>query len=191
VLAQSVLDSTIVGIRIGYGGLLFSMVSLFGVAMFNHVLLCTHGTDGAQKAENFVFKTLERNPDLKVSVLTVLDEDWRGMTGDDWLNSSKTHTDFLDHVEQQVSEEIAADWQRIKTSHPIASRVEFIQRTGKIAETITQVASTLNCDLIVIGPYRKSKRFSIHSKDMDMGLKARMENKKLHPLLPCPLLIAP
>ncbi len=158
--------------------------------MFKHVLLCTHCTDGAKKAENFVFKALKENPELNVTVLTVLDEDWREMTGDDWLNSSKTHTTFLDHVEQQVGEEINEAWQDIKERHPNAENVPFVQRTGKIAETITHTASKLGCDLIVIGPYRKTKRFDIHSTDLGF-LRARLENKTLHPLLPCPLLIAP
>ncbi len=157
--------------------------------MFKHVLLCTHGTQGARKAEAFIFKQLAADPDLKVSVLTVLDEDWRLMTGDDWLNSSKTHTTFLDHVETQVSEEIAEEWQRMKNSYPAASHAAFLQRTGSIEETITGVAKELGCDLIAIGPYRKSKRF--FSTRMEKGLRARMENKTLHPRLPCPLLIAP
>ena len=157
--------------------------------MFTHVLLCTHGTDGAKKAEAFVFKKLEADPDLKVTVLTVLDEDWRDMTGDDWLNSSKTHTTFLDHVENQMNEEIAEEWQRIKKTYPAAERVDFLQRTGSITGTITKVAQKLGCDLIAIGPYRKRKKFSIHTTGM--GLKARMKNQDLHPLLPCPLLIAP
>lgn len=157
--------------------------------MFKHVLLCTHGTEGAKKAEVLVFQKLEADPKLKVSVLTVLDEDWREMTGDDWLNSSKTHTTFLDHVEDQMNEEIAEEWQRIKKTYPVAKQVEFFQSTGNIAETITKAARKLACDLIVIGPYCKSKKFSIHSTGM--GLRARMKNQDLHPLLPCPLLIAP
>ena len=156
--------------------------------MFNHVLLCTHGSDGAKKAETFVFEKLEANPTLKVTVLTVLDKDWREMTGDDWLNSNKTQTTFLDHVENQMNEEIAEEWQRIKTSHPLAEQVQFLQKTGGIAETITKTARELACDLIVIGPWF-SKKFSIHSTRL--GLKATIKNKDLHPLLPCPLLIAP
>ncbi len=157
--------------------------------MFNNLLLCTHGTDGAKKAEAFVFAKLEADPNLKVTVLTILDEDWREMTGDDWLNSSKTHTTFLDHVENQMNEEIAEEWQRITTSHPVAKQATFLQKTGYIAETITATAKDLNCDLIVLGPWQKSKKFSIHSTRM--GLKATLKNKDLHPLLPCPLLIAP
>jgi nucleotide-binding universal stress UspA family protein len=157
--------------------------------MFNHVLLCTHGTEGAQKAEAFVFKQLAADPDFKVSVLTVLDEDWRLMTGDDWLNSSKTHAAFLDHVEAQVGEEIAEEWQRIRDSYPAASQAVFLQRTGSIAETITKVAGELECDVIAIGPYQKRK--GLLSTHMEKGLRARMKNETFHPLLPCPLLIAP
>ena len=157
--------------------------------MFNNVLLCTQGTDGAKKAEAFVFEQLEADPKLNVTVLTVLDEDWREMTGDDWLNSSKTHTTFLDHVENQMDEEIAEEWQRIKTSYPTAERANFLQRTGNIAQTITKTAQELGCDLIIIGSWRKSKKFSIHSTRI--GLRATMKNKDLHPLLPCPLLVVP
>lgn len=157
--------------------------------MFNNILLCTQGTDGAKKAEAFVFEKLEADPKLNVTVLTVLDEDWREMTGDDWLNSSKTHTTFLDHVENQMDEEIAEQWQRIKTSYPTAERANFLQRTGNIAQTITKTAQELDCDLIIIGSWRKSKKFSIHSARI--GLRATMKNKDLHPLLPCPLLVIP
>ena len=157
--------------------------------MFNKILLCTHGTTGAQKAEAFIFSQLAAQPSLKVSVLTVLDEDWRLMTGDDWLNSSKTHAKFLDHVEEQVGEEIAQEWQRMKDSYPSAKKATFLQRTGSIAETITRIANELGCDLIAIGPYQK--RTSLLAPKGEKGLRDRMKNKDLHPLLPCPLLVVP
>ncbi len=156
--------------------------------MFNHVLLCTHGSDGARRAEQFVFDQMVKFPDLKVSVLTILDEDWRAMTGDDWLNSSKTHATFLDHVENQVGEEIKEEWDRIKAAHPAAETVPFYQVTGSIARAITGAAEKLQCDAIVIGAYQKKKGFlSGKSK----GLKDTLQNKTLHPLLPCPLIIIP
>ncbi|GAB6909981.1 conserved hypothetical protein [Desulfosarcina cetonica] len=156
--------------------------------MFKHILLCTHGSDGARKAEALVFTQLAEATGAKVTVLTVLDKDWRLMTGDDWLNSSKTHADFLDHVEEQVSEEIADDWNRILSIYAKARSADFVQHTGGIAETITTVARQLGCDLIVIGPYRKTKRLTLK---MEKGLRDRMKNEVLHPLLPCPLMIAP
>ena len=157
--------------------------------MFNHVLLCTHGTEGAKKAEAFIFQQMAEDAALKVTVLTILDKDWREMTGDDWLNSSKTHTTFLDHVEEQVSSEIGEEWQRIRESWPMAERADFIQRTGGIADTMTRVAAELECDLIAIGPCYVSKGF-LHPHP-GKGLHDTLKNKELHPLLPCPLLIAP
>ncbi len=157
--------------------------------MFHNILLCTHGTDGAQRAEQFIFKQMAADPELKVTLLTVLDEDWRLMTGDDWLNSSKTQTTFLDHVEEEASSEIAEEWQRIKKQYPQAEQATFLQRTGGIAETITGVAQELGCDLIVIGPTKEKKGFLRGGNEK--GLKATMKNTQLHPLLPCPLLVAP
>ena len=83
--------------------------------MFQSLLLCTHGTAGARQAEQLVFATLcAAAPDIRITVLTIIDRDWQDMTGDDWLNSSKTHAAFLDHVQQQVQEENEEDWQRIR-----------------------------------------------------------------------------
>lgn len=165
-----------------------SIKNLNGVFMFNHILLCTHGTKGAQKAEAYIFKKLAATPDLTVSVLTVLDADWRAMTGDDWLNSSKTHATFLDHVEEQVSQEIEDEWQRIRDTFPSAENVKFLQRTGPIAETITRIAEDLGCDAIAIGSFHKRK--GLLSGD-SKGLRDRLKNKTLHPLLPCPLIVIP
>ncbi len=64
--------------------------------MFNHLLLCTHGSNGALKAEKYVFEQLWRGrTDVALTVLTVINADWQWMTGDDWLNTSKTRDTFL------------------------------------------------------------------------------------------------
>jgi len=152
--------------------------------MFNNILLCTHGTPGARKAETLVLgKLLPGNPDgLKVSVLTIINEDWKWMLGDDWLNTSKTHRDFLNHVDDQLSREIEADWERIRDAFPMASRLKFLKIVGPVEKTITEIAQKLKSDLIVIGPYQKKQ---------GRGFKARLKNKHFHPLLPAPLLVAP
>ncbi|HDS08186.1 MAG TPA: universal stress protein [Bacteroides sp.] len=158
--------------------------------MFHSILLCTHGTEGARQAEHLVFHELcHRSPGVDVTLLTIIDEDWRSMTGDDWLNSSKTHTAFLDHVEEQLGEEIAEEWQRIKKKYPAAADATFIKVVGQLEESIAKEAIQRQCDLIVIGPHRKTKR--LFNLKMEKGLRARLKNSKLHSLLPCPLLIAP
>ena len=158
--------------------------------MFTSLLLCTHGTAGAKQAEHLVFSRLcPKNSDLQVTVLTVIDQDWQEMTGDDWLNSSKTHATFLDHVQQQMQEENEADWQRIKQLYPAAAKALFVGTVGPIEETIALQAKQRNCDLIVIGPHRESKR--LFNLKMEKGLRSRINTLSLHKLLPCPLLVAP
>lgn len=151
--------------------------------MFNNILLCTHGTPGARKAEKLVLDNLlsKGPPTLKVTILTVINEDWKWMLGDDWLNTSKTHRDFMRHVDDQLSREIETDWTRIRNTFPAASQFKFLKIVGPVGETIVEVAQKLRSDLIVIGPYQKKQ---------GKGFKARLKNKYFHPLLTVPLLIA-
>ena len=151
--------------------------------MFNNILLCTHGTPGAQKAETLVLGDLLPNgpTTMKITVLTIINEDWICMLGDDWLNTSKTHRDFMKHVGDQLAEEIETDWNRIKKNFPAASQFKFLKIVGPVEQTIAEVAEKLKNDLIVIGPYQKKQ---------GKGFKARLKNKTFHPLLPAPLLIA-
>jgi nucleotide-binding universal stress UspA family protein len=159
--------------------------------MFTQILLCTHGSEGAQKAEKFVFaQLLENNPPPKLTILTIVDKDWSLMTGDDWLNTSKTRNTFIGYVEEQMGREIEEDWQRIKVKFPAAADVRFMKVVGGIEETMAEVAEKLECDLIVIGPYQKKPR-RLTSLKMAPGLAARLSNEKLHPLLTTPLLVVP
>ncbi|WP_457573669.1 universal stress protein [Desulfolithobacter sp.] len=158
--------------------------------MFTSLLLCTHGTDGARQAEQLVFDNLcTENPALVVTVLTIIDQDWRSMTGDDWLNSSKTHTTFLNYVENQMQKENEEDWQRIREQYPAAARAVFASVVGPIEQTIAAEARKRNCDLIVIGPYRESRR--LFNLTMEKGLRSRIDALRLHKMLPCPMLVAP
>ena len=159
--------------------------------MFNKVLLCTHGSKGAQKAESYVFDSLvAKIPEAEVTVLTIIDKDWSDMSSDDWLNTSTTRTQFKDYVQEQLSREIDHDWQRIKDSYPAAAERKFVRVVGGVEETIAEVAARLGCDLIVLGPYNKKPR-RLTSVIMEKGLADTISNKDLHPLLPCPILTAP
>lgn len=159
--------------------------------MFANILLCTHGSKGAQKAEAYVFQRLmPQLPSGRFSVLTIIDKDWSQMSSDDWLNTSTTRTQFKDYVQEQLSREIEDDWQRIRGEYPGCENVRFIKVVGGIEETIAEVAEKLGCDLIVLGPYHKKPR-RLTSLVMEKGLADTISNKKLHPLLPCPVLIAP
>ena len=159
--------------------------------MFKNILLCTHGSGGAKKAEAYVFNKLQKGLDLdQLTVLTIIDKDWSMMSSDDWLNTSTTRTQFKDYAQEQLTREINEDWQRIKDTYPAAEECRFMNVVGGIEETIAEVAEKLKCDLIVIGPYNK-KPNRLTSMIMEKGLADTIVNKKLHPLLPCPVLIVP
>ena len=159
--------------------------------MFKNILLCTHGSEGAQKAEDLVFaKLLPENSDIALTILTIIDKDWAEMSTDDWLNTSKTRTLFKSYVEEQLGREIEEDWARIKTKYPSSKNSKFMRVVGGIEETIIEVADRIDADLIIIGPFHK-KKSRLLSVKMAPGLAATINTKKLQPELPCPLLIAP
>lgn len=159
--------------------------------MFKNILLCTHGSSGAKKAEAYVFEKLQDGigPE-QLTVLTIIDKDWSMMSSDDWLNTSTTRTQFKDYAQEQLTREINEDWQRIRDTYPTAESCRFMNVVGGIEETIAEVAGKLECDLIVIGPYNK-KPNRLTSMIMEKGLADTIANKKLHPLLPCPVLTVP
>jgi len=159
--------------------------------MFKKILLCTHGSAGAQKAESYVFDTMMVNmEEIELYILTIIDKDWSSMSSDDWLNTSTTRTQFKDYVQEQLGREIEEDWQRLRQTYPVSENCKFMKVAGGIEETIAEVADTLKCDVIVLGPYNKKPR-RLTSVIMEKGLADTISNKKLHPLIPCPLLIAP
>lgn len=159
--------------------------------MFEKILLCTHGSPGAQKAEELVFTELaEHVKPENVTVLTIIDADWSEMSTDDWLNTSTTRTTFKSYVQEQLGREIEADWQRIKDKYPFSEKARFSMVVGNIEETIAESAENLKSNLVVLGP-RCIKPRRLFSVNMEPGLADHISNKKLHPLLPCPLLIAP
>lgn len=159
--------------------------------MFEKILLCTHRSDGAKRAERLVFEELlQHGAPENITVLTIIDADWSEMSTDDWLNTSKTRTTFKDYVQEQLSREIEADWQRMREEYGISDKVRFSMVVGKIEQTIAEVAENLGSNLIVMGP-RCIKPRRLFSVKMEPGLADQIDNKKLHPLLTCPLLIAP
>ena len=105
--------------------------------MFTKILLCTHGSAGAQKAEEYVFThLLPKSPSAKLTVLTIIDKDWSNMSTDDWLNTSTTRTQFKDYVQEQLGREIDEDWQRIKNKYPLAEQAKFIKKHSKISPMV-------------------------------------------------------
>ncbi len=165
---------------------------IFDIApMFKKILLCTHGSEGARRAENYLFNIMWPSfPEAEVTVLTVVDKDWAIMSSDDWLNTSTARNQFTDYVDEQLGREIHEDWERIKKEYPAAEKAKFVKVVGGIEDTIAEVARRAESDIVLCGPYcKKAKR--IFSVKMTPGLADSIRKEILHPLLPCPVLTVP
>lgn len=149
--------------------------------MFKKILLATHGTDGAKKAEDFVLKYLQNSKDVTLYILSIINQDWQFMMGDDWLNTSATRNKFARYVESEINNEIDMLWKRLKEKF-IYPQVEYIRRVGSLEEALKNTAREKEVDLIIIGSRQKKR---------SPGFKARFDYKKLQKDLPCPLMIIP
>ncbi len=159
--------------------------------MFTKILLCTHGSDGAQKAEDYVFThLLPKSSSAELTVLTIIDKDWSSMSTDDWLNTSTTRTQFKDYVEENMDPAKQKKVAMFCTGGIRCEQAKFIKVPGDIEETIAEVAEKLQSEIVILGAYHK-KPSRLFSVKMTPGLAATLSNAKLHPLLPCPILTVP
>lgn len=145
-----------------------------------HILLATHGTPGARRAEDLAAEWA-RNFGAKLTVLSIVNEDWKHMTGDDWLNTSTARNLFADYVEKEIAGEVRALWTRLEEQFQ-GLDVAWVRRVGVPENVLCEVAAETGADLIVMGAYQKRQA---------PGWRARFENRKLHPRLPCPVVVAP
>ncbi len=148
--------------------------------MFKRILLATHGTPGARKAETLA-ENWARQSGAELAVISIFNDDWKHMTGDDWLNTSTARMQFASYVEDQVNSEMDALEQRLREQFD-GLELRFLRRSGVIENQLCKAAEEIGADIVVMGAYQKKQA---------PGFKARFENRQLHPQLPCPLLVAP
>ena len=146
----------------------------------NNILLASHGTEGAQAAEAMAFKLCKKGG--HVHHLIVVPSLWKGMTGDDWLNNGTTRDRFRRYLENELSEEVEANKNRVSQaaeSHELKYTSEVI--VGEPDECLIKTSEKSEYDLIVMGsPRPKGKP----------GLRSRMMTK-ITRKLPTPVFIVP
>lgn len=148
---------------------------------FAHLLIASHGTAGAQLAENSAL-TLCRSRG-KLSHLIVVPDFWRGMMGDDWLNNASTRDAYGRHIETELQREIDSHVQRLRAKAlERGLRYEFHVMLGKPTECLLEHSLKLAPDLVVIGA-RRPKGVG--------GLRSRIHPERLSGSLATPLLIVP
>jgi len=148
---------------------------------FRSILLASHGTAGAKAAEHAAFDLCAAGG--RLHHLAVVPDFWKGMMGDDWLNTPATQARFGRYVENTLAREIAghaeelaaeADRRGVTFSH------EF--QLGKPADCLIAVAGADTYDLAVIGAPRPKGV---------AGYRSRMAVEPLLRALSVPLLVVP
>lgn len=146
-----------------------------------HILLASHGTDGAREAEKLAYTFCE--PGTILHHLVVVPDFWKGMQGDDWLNNASTRDAFGRHLESQLAQEIHALIERMRREtdeRRIEYRHEMTQ--GNPVDCLIQRVALGPADLVVLGSPRPKGR---------LGLRSRMLDEKLFSALRVPVIIAP
>jgi len=145
-----------------------------------HILLATHGTPGARKAEALAREWADKYG-AKVTILSIINEAWGDMTCDDWLNTSTTRNNFGSYVAGEIAKEIDGVWTRIREDFD-GVEIDFLSKGGKLEDVLAEAAEKVNPDVAVMGAWQKNQA---------PGFRDRLENKHLHPQMPCPLVVAP
>lgn len=146
-----------------------------------HILLASHGTDGARAAEKLAYAFCR--PGTALHHLIVVPDLWKGMLGDDWLNNASTRATFGRYVESELEREIRAHVKRMRretAKRRIRYRYELVQ--GKPTECLIARAADGPVDLIVLGSPRPKGR---------TGLRSRMLDERLFRALRAPVIVAP
>lgn len=146
----------------------------------NHILLASHGTEGAQAAEQMAIQMCKAGG--HVHHLIVVPSFWQGMTGDDWLNNGSTRDRFRRYLEDQLSQEVQEHQQRVSE----AAEAKHLTYTTEVVlgepdEVLVSASQKDNFDLVVLGsPRPKGKT----------GLRSRMVTDSTRQL-PVPVMIVP
>ena len=148
---------------------------------FTHILIASHGTQGAQAAEQAALAWCGAGG--RLSHLVVVPDLWLGMQGDDWLNNASTRDTYGKYVESELQREIDVHVGRLRAQAAAAGiAYEFRVMLGKPTECLRAYSSETKPALIIIGAPRPKGQ---------PGLRSRMHPEEVVAALTAPLLVIP
>jgi len=147
----------------------------------NNILLASHGTDGAQAAEQMAISLCNKGG--TIHHLVVVPTLWEGMTGDDWLNNGSTRNTFRRYLESELEKEVAEHCERV-SMHAKENDIEYTNEVivGEPDECLLDVSKKQDYDLVVMGAPRPKG---------GSGLRSRMSTDTMTRTITTPLLITP
>lgn len=149
--------------------------------MFRHILLASHGTEGAIAAENMAIRVC--TPEGSIDHLIIVPEFWQHMTGDDWLNSGTARDQFRDYLQTGLGQEI--DQQCVRIQKKVADHTLAYERIilfGNPEKALLHQASNTAYDLIVLGSPRTTgmkEKFSLRSTMLTPKLVQKLQTALL------------
>jgi len=152
--------------------------------MFRHILLASHGTEGAIVAENMAIRVCA--PGGRIDHLVVVPEFWQSMTGDDWLNNGATRDQFRDYLQTELGQEIDQQCNRIQkkiADHALA--YDNVILFGNPEQALLNHVRSRAYDVVVVGSPRPT---GIKER---LSLRSKMLTKKMLHTLQTALLIVP
>lgn len=146
-----------------------------------HVLVASHGTDGARAAERTALELCL--PGGLLRHLHVVPDFWKGMMGDDWLNNVATRITYGNYVEGELAREVA-DHVAGLADRAKAAGLRYADEVmvGKPAECLLAAIRCHPPDLVVVGTPRPKG---------EPGLRSRLDLAVLAAGLAVPLLVVP
>jgi nucleotide-binding universal stress UspA family protein len=148
---------------------------------FTHILIASHGTPGAQAAEQAALAWCRAGG--RLSHLVVVPDLWRGMMGDDWLNNASTRDTYGKYIESELQREIDVHIERLRSQAAAAGiAYEFKVILGKPTECLLAFSREVAPALVVVGAPRPRGV---------PGLRSRMHPERLVAALVAPLLVIP
>ena len=147
-----------------------------------NILLASHDSPGARAAEKYALEHCQANS--SITHFIVVPEFWKGMLGDDWLNTSKTRRHFTHYLESTLNAEIDQHISRLSLAMEEKSlHYQVNVKSGDPLECLlAETSSAENYDMVIMGSQRPRRV---------PGLRSRMLGKKLFRQLHTPLLVIP
>ena len=120
----------------------------------NNILLASHGTEGAQAAEQTAIELCKSGGHVH-HLIVVPKRLWEGMTGDDWLNNGSTRDTFRRYLEDQLSQEVQEHQARVSEAAK-AKNLNYTTEVivGEPEECLINTSKKEAFDLLVMGSPR-------------------------------------
>ena len=127
------------------------------------ILLASHGTVGAQAAEQAALNICRKN--AHITHLIVIPKFWKDILGDDWLNNDCTRNKFCNYLETELEDEINLNISRVhKRFEPLGIAYTKKIVVGEPDKSLVQACEEESYDIVVMGSPRPKGIAGLYSR---------------------------